>query len=100
MLTEYCGHIDENLNEGNLFDMECDKCGLSITFADDASILIKAKRGECGTISRKLDDLLEQLKNFLKANSLQLNIDKSQLLRITSRQQLVANGGETCCWRL
>ena len=31
---------------------------------------------------------------FLKSNFLQLNIGKTQLLRVTSRQQLAANNGE------
>ena len=42
----------------------------------------------------RLDQLLNRLKTFLKSNCLQLNIDKTQLLRVTPRQKLVANGGE------
>ena len=41
-----------------------------------------------------MDTILENLELFLKENNLKLNVDKTQLLRTTSRQQLAKNGNE------
>ena len=48
-------------------------------------------------VSLRLDEILVMLEDFLGSNNLQLNIDKMQLLRITTRQQIVANKGEKIC---
>ena len=86
VLLENCDHIDMINNSENLFGQDCDLCGSIITFADDATIVLKAKRGQCLEMSHKLHNLLNNLEIFLKANILQLNIDKTQLLRVTPRQ--------------
>ena len=62
VVNEGCQHNTTQTNNGGLFDTECDKCGLVVTFADNASIILKAKRGECAIISRRLDQLLLELK--------------------------------------
>ena len=93
MLTEDCNHNVEG-DTTRLFGKECERCGLTITFADDASILLKCKRGEDRIISNMLDSIFSKLEVFLKANCLQLNVNKTQLLRVTPRQQLAANGGQ------
>ena len=56
--------------------------------------MLKCKRGDDNKISPQLDRILIKLENFLKVNCLQLNINKTQLLRVTTRQQLAANKGE------
>ena len=97
VVNEECNHTTGNTNmshNDDLFDNECDDCGVMITFADDASLLLRTRRGDCQVTSNKLDSLLIKLKLFLRSNNLMLNIDKTQLLRVTPRQQLVANQGE------
>ena len=81
-------------NDGKLFANVSEKCSVSVTFADDASIILKTRRGESLTMSNRLDQILDKLELFLKSNCLQLNKSKTQLLRITPRQWLIANGGE------
>ena len=93
MIQEDCPPRINTVNN-RLFDNECDQCGLTITFADDASIVIKCKRGEDLAVSNHLDSILSKLQLFLKSNFLQLNVGKTQLLRVISRQQLPANNGE------
>ena len=94
VITENCSHISTHINNNGLFDGECEMCGIVVTFADDASIILKAKRGDCSIVSQKLDELLVKLKMFLRSNGLQLNISKTQLLRVTTRQQITANREE------
>ena len=93
VIQENCMH---NINHTNtdLFGDNCKECGITITFADNASIVLKCKRGEDAEISSYLDRILSKLESFLKVNYLQLNVNKTQLLRITTRQQLTANKGE------
>ena len=70
VINENCEHnIVQNIN-GDLFDQNCDKCGISITFTDDASIVLKTIRGDCIETSKRLDHLLTELKSFLRSNSL------------------------------
>ena len=64
MVTENCIHNNVQNNDGDLFNQECVKCGVSIIFADDASIVLQTKRGECNKTSSKLDHLLTELKIF------------------------------------
>ena len=68
-----------------LYDIDCEDCSIVVTFADDASVILKAKRGDYETTSQRLEQLLLELKMFLKSNCLQLNISKTQLLRVTTR---------------
>ena len=70
VIYEDCVHTCVQISDGDLFDHECDRCGLAIPFADDALIVLKTKRCECGITSRRLDYLLNKLKLFLKSNSL------------------------------
>ena len=60
---------DVNPCNNRLFGYDCDKCGLTITFADDASIVLKCKRGEDNVVSTHLDRLLAKLELFLREKS-------------------------------
>ena len=93
---EVCVHKKNNANS-DLFGDNCEECRITITFADDASIVLKCKRGEDAKISSHLDRILSKLESFLKVNCLQLNVNKTQLLRVTTRQQLTANQSEKIC---
>ena len=52
------------------------------------------QKREDAEISSYLDRILSRLEGFLKVNHLQLNVNKTQLLRVTTRQQITANKGE------
>ena len=65
-----------------------------ISFADDSSIVLKCTKGNDEYVSSKIDKKLISIQNFLAANNLKLNINKTQLLRCASRQQHVGNRGD------
>ena len=69
-------------------------CGLILTFADDSSITIEEIRNNCKLTSEKIDNILSKLEVFLKLHNLKLNISKTVLLRVTTRQQIAWNKGE------
>ena len=75
VLTEDCCHNAVSVTT-RLFGHQCDECGITVTFADDASVIMKCKRGEDINVSRKLDASLIKLEEFLQANYLQLNINR------------------------
>ena len=62
--------------------------------SDDTTLILKSRRDHCRETCTRLDLILVKLETFLRDNKLKLNIDKTQLLRITPRQQFVANRGE------
>ena len=63
-------------------------------YRDDMSIIISTTKGTTETTAMKIDFLIAQLGQLLQSNRLMLNVDKIELLRTTTRQQLVTNGGE------
>ena len=98
VLTCECQHTNNSQETTTgLFDYECDICRILITFTDDLTIILKAMKHNSDEVSLILDEILVMLEEFLGSNNLQLNIDKTQLLRITTRQQIVANKGEKIC---
>ena len=54
-------------------------------------------KNENALVAEKLDGILLKLEKFLRSNNLKLNIDKTELIRVTSSQQLSANGTESLC---
>ena len=93
LLSLECPHSDTKSNK-NLFPNPCVICGQTLTFADDSSVTFSIEKNDGPLISQKLDLLLEKLKYFLAIHCLKLNCDKTELIRITSRQQLAWNRGE------
>ena len=59
--------------------------------------LVKVMKNENALVAEKLDGILLKLEKFLRLNNLKLNIDKTELIRVTSSQQLSANGTESLC---
>ena len=51
-----CDHKDLTIHNENFFDQDFNICGTLITFADDATIVLKARRGQFHIMSRKLAD--------------------------------------------
>ena len=93
ILDMKCNHIQYKKNQ-YLFNQSCDLCGTILTFTDDSSLTVRAAKGENIMVAHRLDYILSLLETFLKLNNLKLIIDKAELLRITSSQQLTANGPE------
>ena len=54
-------------------------------------------KNENALVAEKLDGILLKLEKFLRLNNLKLKIDKTELIRVTSSQQLSANGTESLC---
>ena len=59
--------------------------------------LVKVMKNENALVAEKLDGSLLKLEKFLRLNDLKLNIDKTELIRVTSSQQLSENGTESLC---
>ena len=54
-------------------------------------------KNENALVAEQLDGILLKLEKFLRLNNLKLNIDKTELIRVTSSQQLSENGTESLC---
>ena len=54
-------------------------------------------KNENALVAEKLDGSLLKLEKFLRLNDLKLNIDKTELIRVTSSQQLSGIGTESLC---
>ena len=78
----------------NLFGNDCIKCGLLLNYADDSTVIIQTTKYDSNFTSYQLDQILNNIEIFLSTNILKININKTQLLRTTSRQQLAHNKGE------
>ena len=95
MCHHNCLHLEANIGtRENLFGEPCNECGRFITFADDSTIVLQGVKGEERQLSMKIDAILLDIEDFLVANNLKLNVNKTQLLRTASRQQHVGNNGE------
>ena len=54
-------------------------------------------KNENALVAEKLDGSLLKLEKFLRLNDLKLNIEKTELIRVTSSQQFSGNGTESLC---
>ena len=71
----------------NLFNENCDACGLMPTYADDTTVVIAtSSRFES---QEKISKIIDRVKKFLVANSLSLNIGKTEIVEIMVRQKRV-----------
>jgi hypothetical protein len=78
---------------GKLFGKNCQTCGTITCYADDSTYCISSKKTE--KLQGKLTETLNKISSFLKANKLQLNDDKTVLMRMTTIQQHTWNPQET-----
>ena len=76
-----------------MFIFSITKKSVHFTISD----LVKVMKNENALVAEKLDGILLKLEKFLRLNNLKLNIDKTELIRVTSSQQLSANGTESLC---
>ena len=74
-------------DNSELFGINCRKCGIVPTFADDATILVSGQtRNE---IQIKLDNKFENISNFLSSNKLTVNKGKTTITECMTRQKRV-----------
>ena len=64
------------------------------SFSDDSTIIVEGHRHNSKMVAEKLDMILTNLETFLTRNNIKLNVDKTVIMRITTRQQLAADGPE------
>ena len=80
-------------NESDLFDDNCVKCGQIPTYADDSTVVISTdNRFEAQS---KIVSIIDSVKTFLTANSLSLNLGKTEIVEIMVRQKTCASVGTT-----
>ena len=78
-------HVSSEVS--NLFCENCDKCGQIPTYADDSTVVITTKnRFES---QDRLFTIIDRVKTYLAANSLSLNIGKTEIVEIMVRQKRV-----------
>ena len=78
-------HVSSDVS--NLFCDNCDKCGQIPMYADDSTVVISTKnRFES---QDRLITIIDRVKTYLAANSLSLNIGKTEIVEIMVRQKRV-----------
>ena len=79
-------------NESDLFDDNCVKCGQIPTYADDSTVVLTTdNRFDAQT---KIVSIVDRVKTFLTANSLSLNLGKTEIVEIMVRQKRVHQSGQ------
>jgi hypothetical protein len=76
-----------------LFGRSCRRCGIVTCYADDSTYNISSREDD--RIQERLEEITRKFCAFLKANKLQLNDDKTVLVRMTTFQQHNWNPRET-----
>ena len=76
---------DKNQPQNSLFSIYCTKCGGMCCYADDSTFSISDK--DPTNLSKKLSEKYNTVAEFLTANKLKVNDDKTHLLVMTTRQQ-------------
>ena len=78
-------------NDSDLFDDNCVTCGQMPTYADDSTVVISTKnRFEA---QDKIVSIIDKVKTFLTANSLSLNLGKTEIVETMVRQKRVSLPG-------
>ena len=71
--------------ESGLFSSQCQECGGVVCYADDSTYTVQG--GDHEELSAKLSDKYNVLADFLAANKLKVNDDKTHLLVMTTSQK-------------
>lgn len=75
----------QDLEGGSLFSIQCQECGGVCCYADDS--IYSVAGDEPIELSEKLSQKYSVLADFLTANTLKVNDDKTHLLVMTTRQK-------------
>ena len=73
--------------DANLFSDNCLKCGQLPTYADDSTVVITTPNRY--QAQERISVIIDRVKQFLAANSLSLNIGKTEIVEIMVRQKRV-----------
>ena len=79
-----CNHISHQASN-SLFNQDCNLCGNILQYADDSTYQVASKHR--GANQSKLTENLNRLGDFLIANELIINKDKTQIMEIMVRQK-------------
>ena len=71
--------------DANLFSENCTKCGQMPTYADDSTVVITAANRF--QAQERIVEVIERVKKYLAANSLSLNIGKTEIVETMVRQK-------------
>ena len=77
-----CGQLRIPEASQNKFNMDCSKCGSLCCFADDSTLSLASNDPE--ELSTSLSDKFRGVSEFLNANRLKLNEEKTQLLLMST----------------
>ena len=78
--------------DSNLFSENCGTCGQLPTYADDSTIVVSSKnRFEA---QDRIVRIIDKVKVFLSANSLSLNLGKTEIVEVMVRQKRVRQTGQ------
>ena len=83
-------HTTKN-DETKLFTENCEKCGQMPTYADDSTVVITASNRV--TAQERIVVIIDRVKNFLAANSLSLNLGKTEIIESMVRQKRERQSG-------
>ena len=73
------------INEFNGFNMQCSKCGGVTVYADDSTYSVSDSN--YGALSDKISNKFDIMAEYLTANKLKVNSDKTHILVMCSEQR-------------
>ena len=74
-------------DESNLFNDDCTTCGQIPTYADDSTVVLTTRNRFQS--QERLNTIIDRVKIFLAANSLSLNLGKTEIVEVMVRQKRV-----------
>ena len=83
--------VHDKTDESELFENNCDKCGQIPTYADDSTVVVTTSTRF--QAQEKIDIIIDKVKTFLAANSLSLNLGKTEIVETMVRQKRVSLPG-------
>ena len=85
-----CGDLVHGL-KNRLFTENCKSCGSVPSYADDSSFVVTTKTRYLA--QEKISSNIKKIKDFLDANTLSINLGKTEILEVMVRQKRVTIGG-------
>ena len=78
-------HVANNDDAADLFTENCDRCGQMPTYADDSTVVISTTNRFLA--QERIFVIIDRVKIFLAANSLSLNLGKTEIVETMVRQK-------------
>ena len=93
LMNEDTCNEEEHVRDANstLFTENCKTCGMMPTYADDSTVVIVTKTRFAA--QEKIVVVIDRVRKFLAANSLSLNLGKSEIVECMVRQKRVRLNG-------